>query len=379
MGPLARERLGVRNAGGRARPLGRREPRAGGPAALAADRGSAVRAAAGDLARLGGRRQAATRRSRRGSCRSYEASSPPGPPRRSGRPPSSRATSCADSSAIRRRPATRGNGWSRRRSPTRSRSGSTSPCPRPTSTPGGHGRRERTPRLDPAASPARKLVAVGWRHDVDVALVEPANLRTKLTRLAGASVTQLLAAGAEEGRPPTPPAWGTSLLTELARHSLLASSAAVARRTVGGARAVVEPVEVDRSTPTQTETWALRLRPTDLTRRGDPTVGVRANVVNGLKTLATKNAADVDRALRAALETATNRLDPWATAIAWRRLQSLAAAPRTLGAYGWVDAPRPQTPGDHRFVLAPSTEQAATTAPCCVTAPSTTPTPTAGR
>lgn len=221
---------------------------------------------------------------------------------------------------------------------------------------------QRTPRLDPAASPARKLVAVGWRHDVDVALVEPANLRTKLTRLARASVDQLLAAGAEEGRPPTPPAWGTSLLTELARHSLLASSAAVARRTVGGARAVVEPVEIDRSTPTQTETWALRLRPADLTRRGDPSVGVRANVVNGLKTLATKDAADVDRALRAALETATHRLDPWATAIAWRRLQSLAAAPRTLGAYGWVDAPRPQTPADHRFVLAPSTEQAATTA-----------------
>ena len=51
VGPLARERLGVLNAGRRARPLGRREPRAGGPAALAADRGPAVRAAAGHLAR----------------------------------------------------------------------------------------------------------------------------------------------------------------------------------------------------------------------------------------------------------------------------------------------------------------------------------------
>ena len=34
---------------------------------------------------------------------------------------------------------------------------------------------ERTPRLDPAAPPARKLVAVGWRHEIDVDLVEPAN------------------------------------------------------------------------------------------------------------------------------------------------------------------------------------------------------------
>ena len=35
-------------------------------------------------------------------------------------------------------------------------------------------------------------------------------------------------------------------------------------------------------------------------------------------------------------------MDPWATAIAWRRLQSLAAVDRDLGVYGWVDAPRPR-------------------------------------
>lgn len=42
-----------------------------------------------------------------------------------------------------------------------------------------------------------------------------------------------------------------------------------------------------------------------------------------------------------------------------RRLQSLATAPRTLGAYGWVDAPRPRTgspSGD--YILAPSGDQA---------------------
>ena len=77
---------GFSTPGGRARPLGRRESRARGPAALAADRGAAVRAAAGHLAATAGRRPAATRRSRRGSCRSCAASSPPGRPRRSGRP-----------------------------------------------------------------------------------------------------------------------------------------------------------------------------------------------------------------------------------------------------------------------------------------------------
>jgi hypothetical protein len=223
-----------------------------------------------------------------------------------------------------------------------------------------------TPRLDPAVAPVRQLVSVGWSHDLDVGLVEPADLPQEstigkgLSRLANASVTELLAAGSADGRPPPP--WGTSLLTELARHSLLASSAAVARRAAAQPRALVEPVSVDARTATEIETWAARLQPPDLARRGEPAVGVRRNVVDGLKVVATQDVADIDRGLRAALETATSRLDPWATAVAWRRLQALAAAPRSLGVYAWVDAPCPQSPGEHRFMVAPSTEQAATTA-----------------
>jgi hypothetical protein len=153
------------------------------------------------------------------------------------------------------------------------------------------------------------------------------------------------------------------VLTELARHSLLASAAVVARQSAGQARAIVEPVASDRATAAETDTWAARFRPTDMSRRADPAVGVRRNVIDGLEVLADEDVADIDRSLRAALDTATHRLDPWATAIAWRRLQDLAAAPRTLGVYGWVDAPRPRASGgDHRFVLAPSTEQAAVAA-----------------
>ncbi len=227
----------------------------------------------------------------------------------------------------------------------------------------------RTPRLDPAATPTRQLVSVGWGHDLELSLVEPDDLPagtetgSGLSRLAAAPVAELLSAGPVDGRARSSPPWGTSLLTELARHSLLATAAAVARRAAGQARAVVEPVSVDRRSATETETWAARLRPTDLARRNDPAVGVRRNVIDGLQALAGEAVVDIDRALRAALDTATNRLDPWATAIAWRRLQELAAAPRTLGVYGWVDAPRPRSSdGDHRYVLAPSTEQAAVAA-----------------
>ena len=139
----------------------------------------------------------------------------------------------------------------------------------------------------------------------------------------------------------------------------MATAANVARSAAGQPRSLVEPISRDRRSLSETETWALRLQPTDLVRRGDPTVAVRRNVLEGLETLATAPAADLDRGLRAALDTATNRLDPWATGIAWRRLQALADAPRTLGVYGWVDSPRPRTSEpDHRFVLAPSAEQA---------------------
>ncbi len=225
------------------------------------------------------------------------------------------------------------------------------------------------PRLDPAATPTRQLVSVGWAHDVELRLVEPDDLPAGtdigrgLSRLAAAPVAELLAAGPVPGGTRASPPWGTSVLTELARHSLLASAAAVARRAAGQPRAFVEPVSVNLRTATQTETWAARMRPTDMSRSSEPAVGVRRNVVEGLNALATENAANIDRGLRAALDTATHRLDPWATGIAWRRLQDLAAAPRTLGVYAWVDAPRPRSsPGDHRYVLAPSAEQAAVAA-----------------
>jgi hypothetical protein len=225
------------------------------------------------------------------------------------------------------------------------------------------------PRLVDATTPARALISVGWGHDVDLRLVEPDDLPAGtdtgrgLARLATASVAELLAAGPVEGRPRASSPWGTSVLTELARHSLLQSAAVVARTAAGVARPVVEPVSADRRSATEIDTWAARLETTDVSRRRDATSGVRRNVIAGLQALAGASTADIDRGLRAALDTATYRLDPWATAIAWRRLQALAAAPRTLGVYSWVDAPMPRTSeGGQQYLLAPSTEQAAVAA-----------------
>ncbi len=231
-----------------------------------------------------------------------------------------------------------------------------------------------TARLSPATPANRRLVATGWAQPMGVAVVaaqgSPGDPVAGLDLLARASVGDLLAAAPSGNLPrrgsasSRAPAWGDSLLTELARHSLLASAAAVARNAAGQPRSLVEPVAVDSRTASETEVWASRFQPADLrARRADPSTVVHTTVRSSLEVLATHRSSDVERALRAVLDTATDRVDPWATAIAWRRLQSLAAAPRSLGVYAWVDAPRPRaSEPDHRFVLAPSRDQASVAA-----------------
>ena len=56
----------------------------------------------------------------------------------------------------------------------------------------------------------------------------------------------------------------------------------------------------------------------------------------------------LERALRATLDSAANRIDPWITGFAWQRLKQHSSSPRRshrLGAYGWVDGPFNGQPG----------------------------------
>jgi hypothetical protein len=220
-------------------------------------------------------------------------------------------------------------------------------------------------RLSGGGSPVRRLVATGWAQAVEIGVAEPADtaagpdLATSLTTLAEATVAQLIDAGSADSEDAVTPPWGRSLLTELARHSLLTSAATIARNVAGEPRALVEPVAVSARTASQCEVWARRLRPADLARTDDPAVAIHTNARAALRSLAGRPSADIERALHALLDVAADRIDPWATAIAWRRLRSLAAAPRSLGAYGWVDSPRPRVASpSHEFVLAPSRDQA---------------------
>lgn len=217
------------------------------------------------------------------------------------------------------------------------------------------------PRLpSQQARPNRRLVAVGWGHELESRLVEdgpPERAPERLTELRDAAIEELLQRAVGSGQQQRK--FDDSLLTELARHSIIASAAGVARTAARQPRAVVEQLSADDRSPTELESWALRFRAGDLGPEQSPATRVHRNVLAGLDTLAGQRRSDVERALRATLDTATHRIDPWATAIAWRRLQSLAAAPRSLGIYAWVDSPRPRTSSrDDEYVLAPSVAQA---------------------
>ena len=58
--------------------------------------------------------------------------------------------------------------------------------------------------------------------------------------------------------------------------------------------------------------------------------------------------SQLERALRATLDSAAHRIDPWVTGFAWQRLKEHSLSPRRsyrLGAYGWVDGPFLGQPG----------------------------------
>lgn len=221
------------------------------------------------------------------------------------------------------------------------------------------------PRLGIPFEPARRLTSIGWGHPLDMNLVPSGDgpgaldVGKSLRLLRDATLPELLDLTTSGTLGSRQLSWGSSLLTELARHSLIASAAVVARSAASQQRTLLEPLSASVDTPSELETWALKLRPADLTRKDDPAVSVHRNVLSGLEVLAQIGATELDRGLRAVLDTATHRIDPWVTAVAWRRLLSLAQAPRSLGVYGWVDAPRPRTSAStNRYLLAPSTGQA---------------------
>jgi hypothetical protein len=149
--------------------------------------------------------------------------------------------------------------------------------------------------------------------------------------------------------------------------ALTRGDAGAALETNGAESTLMEPpVVADANQPTLIAQWALT--PPGPFPAG-PATRIAQAVRAGARTLSGDLHPDVptlERAFKALLDTAAYRLDPWLTGFAWRRLRSLTDGGYELGAFGWVDAPRPRdtngvTPVEE-FLHAPSDAQALTAA-----------------
>ncbi len=220
--------------------------------------------------------------------------------------------------------------------------------------------------------PARRYATLGWPEDLRIPLVAPEDvppattledyLESHFTLFTPKELLSLPMRTLFDKMAPTPSsALPDSLLVRLLWHALVVSAAEVRRARLGQGGPLLEPIQVDASTPTQLEALARVMTADDLSVGGS-VVALYAQVREMAQRLLGTPVGTLDRILRSTLDTAAYRLDPWVTAYAWRRLKAASASTHAfrLGVYGWVDAPAPGTPGptEGGLLHAPSEAQA---------------------
>jgi hypothetical protein len=204
-----------------------------------------------------------------------------------------------------------------------------------------------------ALSPLRRYGTRGASRAVGIPLVLPpgaadADLPGLLTTLADtATTTPATFASTASVEATVLQGKGGSLLLRLAVRSLQLLIGDVARERAGALSFDPEPFVRNTGQPARlqqlitTVTPPAAAAPTELSAQ-------LTDVTGALRALATVPVPDLERMLRATIDTSSHRIDPWLTAIPLRRLDTLQGAGslrRLLGAYGWVDAPAPGHPG----------------------------------
>lgn len=142
---------------------------------------------------------------------------------------------------------------------------------------------------------------------------------------------------------------GDSLLLRLAIRSIQLLIGDQVREGDGRLAFDPEPLIRADTDAARLEQLIATAQPTNGSDAGStPTAHQLQSVLAALRALAKLPVPELERMLRAAIDCSSHRLDPWLLALPQRRLDAAVAAgtaqPR-LGAYGWVDAPAPGTPG----------------------------------
>jgi hypothetical protein len=159
---------------------------------------------------------------------------------------------------------------------------------------------------------------------------------------------------------------GSSLLLRLLVRSLQVAIGDIGRGLARQPRGLPEPIVRPRAAHGRLETWIATVNAADL-QAGTAAAERFQRVIAGIEVVRGVTVERLARLLGATVDCSAYRLDPWVTALPTRRLGDLLDADRAeprLGAYGWVDAPRPGAPGPTAGGLlhAPSPNQALTAA-----------------
>ena len=155
-----------------------------------------------------------------------------------------------------------------------------------------------------------------------------------------------------------------SLLLRLVVRSLQVAIGDIGRAKAGDRPPRLEPLGRSTNVEDYLEDWIESVTAADVAG-GTPEAGACGYVLNAMGDFTWMDEARLERLMRATLDTASHRIDPWFTGLPARRLDDLlhGGNPRMrLGAYGWVDRPQPGTPGptEAGFIHAPSQAQALT-------------------
>ena len=222
--------------------------------------------------------------------------------------------------------------------------------------------------LEISTEPKRRYFAMGWPKDLELALVMPTNLPEKMTF---EQVVKILV-GMNPGALSYPGvfkdifkgALPNSLFVRLLIYVLVRTGADVAL-SAKNLPSELEPIYSDASQPLNLAFRARQMNPQDLTLSTKEAMIYR--VVRDSALRLTHFPIDVlERHMKATIDTASHRIDPWITGIAWHRLDNLLdeGAKTRLGIYGWADRPFLGNPGPTTGGLlhAPSHQQAITAA-----------------
>jgi len=208
------------------------------------------------------------------------------------------------------------------------------------------------------ANPARQYVNVGNPQNLKLPLVAPESYppESRFGEIFQVDLGLLPFKALEQY---TEAAKLPSLLAQLCVRALVITAAEAYRAATGQAGPALEPLVNTKQYPQMLE-WALALTDAHLIDEKSPAVVLYRQTRDGIQQLLDERIDVLERILKATLDSAIYRIDPWITAFPWRRLQTQTDASRPLGLYAWVEAPRPGTPGPTAAGLlhAPSQPQA---------------------